>query len=318
MSRFFAVFVMIVFTSINFIGARAVGKSEVFIVGIKVVILLLFAISGLFFIEPSNLSASNWPGTHSIFFGAGVVFLAYEGFGLITNAADDMQTPSKTLPHALYTSVIFVGLVYVLVSLAVMGNLTVSEVTEAKDYALAAAARPFLGQMGFKIISIAALFSTASAINATLYGGANISYTLARNGELPDFFERKVWGNAKEGLFITSGLVIFFAVFFNLDQIAMLGSTAFLLIYAMVNVSHLFLYKKTGAKLPVIILSLSGCLTFLVALIYYEIQNYTKSLWAFLMVLAFSFIAECIYRKYSYNRTRSWCNKRKKTSEPQG
>ena len=51
----------------------------------------------------------------------------------------------------------------------------------ARDYALAQAAQPFLGTLGFKIIAIAALFSTASGINATLYGGANVGYMLARD-----------------------------------------------------------------------------------------------------------------------------------------
>ena len=307
LSSLFAVLVILFFTGVNFIGARAVGRSEVFIVAVKVVILLLFAISGLFFIEPSHLSLSRWPAAHSIIFGAGVVFLAYEGFGLITNAAEDMETPSQTLPRALYTSVIFVGFVYVLVSITVMGNLTVSEVTEAKDYALAAAAKPFLGQVGFTIISVAALFSTASAINATLYGGANISYTLARHGELPAMFNRKLWGHAKEGLFITAGLVIFFAVFFKLEEIALLGSTVFLILYAMVHVAHFFLIKQTGARLSIIILSLAGCLIFLGFLIYYEITRYSQTLWALGVVTAVSFMMEWIYRKYSCRKIKNRC-----------
>jgi len=56
---------------------------------------------------------------------------------------------------------------YLAVSLTVTGNLTDAEIERAKDYALAEAARPFLGETGFRLIAIAALFSTASAINAT-------------------------------------------------------------------------------------------------------------------------------------------------------
>ena len=56
--------------------------------------------------------------------------------------------------------------------------------------------------LGFKLIAIAALFSTSSAINATLYGGVNVSYFIAKEGELPEIFERKVWGRSTEGLFV--------------------------------------------------------------------------------------------------------------------
>jgi amino acid transporter len=60
------------------------------------------------------------------------------------------------------------------------GNLTDAEIERSKDYALAQAARPFLGEFGFRLIAIAALFSTASAINATLFGSANVCYMIAR------------------------------------------------------------------------------------------------------------------------------------------
>lgn len=79
-----------------------------------------------------------------------------------------MENPHKTLPKALYLSVIITMLIYVAVSLAVVGNLSLNEIVRARDYALAEAAKPFLGNIGFTLMSIAALFSTSSAINATL------------------------------------------------------------------------------------------------------------------------------------------------------
>ena len=91
----FVTIIILVFTAINFIGAKAVGKSEVVIVATKVSILIIFIIAGFFFIDPSKLAFSNLPHTVDVFFGAGIVFLAYEGFGLITNAAEDMEKPKK-------------------------------------------------------------------------------------------------------------------------------------------------------------------------------------------------------------------------------
>ena len=211
----FATVIILVFTAINFIGAKAVGKSELFIVSIKVGILMLFAAAGIAYMNTGNLSISTWPGSRSILFGAGIVFLAYQGFGLITNAAEDINNPETTLPRAIYLSIVLVIIIYVSVSLAVIGNLSTFEIEKSKDYALAAAAKPFLGATGFKIMALAALISTSSAINAALYGGANISYLLAKEGHLPFFFERKIWKKGTEGLFITSGLVIFLTNFLH-------------------------------------------------------------------------------------------------------
>lgn len=246
--KIFATAIILIFTAINFIGARAVGKSELFIVSIKFSILVIFAAAGIAYMDTGNLSVSTWPDYKSILFSAGIVFLAYQGFGLITNAVEDINNPETTLPRAIYLSIALVILIYISVSLAVIGNLFIFEIEKAKDYALAAAAKPFLGTIGFKIMALAALISTFSAINASLYGGANVSYLLAKNGRLPFFFEIKIWNKGTEGLFIASGLVILLANFLPLEGIGMLASTSLLIIYVAVNTSHLRLLKETGAK----------------------------------------------------------------------
>lgn len=141
----FATGIIVLFTAVNFKGAKTVGRSEIFIVSIKVGILILFAVVGFFFIRPEYLSYHLFPSISNIFYAAAVVFLAYEGFGLITNAAEDMDNPQKTLPRALYLSVLIVIGIYVAVSVVVVGNLSLPEIISAKDYALAEAAKPFLG-----------------------------------------------------------------------------------------------------------------------------------------------------------------------------
>jgi amino acid transporter len=292
----FATLVVVLFTTVNFVGARAVGRSELVIVAAKVVVLMLFAASGLLFIHPGRLAPSAWPGPPRILYGAGIVFLAYEGFGLITNAAEDMRDARHTLPKALYTSVLITMGIYVLVSVTVLGNLSTQQIVEAKDYALAAAAKPFLGQIGFTVLAVAALFSTSSAINATLYGGANVSYIIARRGELPAFFDRKVWGHSFEGLFITSALVILCTHLLDLSGIAMLGSASFLLIYAAVNVAHLRLIKRTGASRALIWSSVTVCVLFLAVLLYRQTQRSPVTLVVLSSLSAGCFFAEWFYR----------------------
>lgn len=297
LSNFLATSIILVFVGIDFIGAKAVGKSELFIVLVKVSILALFAIIGFFFIKPELLSFSKFPSINNIFFTSAIVFLAYEGFGLITNAAEDMDNPRRTLPMALYLSVLITILIYISVSLAVVGNLPLQDIIKTKDYALAEAAKPFLGLVGFKIIAIAALFSTASAINATLYGGANVSYLIAKHGELPEKFDRKIWRNGREGLIITAILVILFANLFDLSKIAMLGSASFLIIYAGVNIGHLKLHKKTNGNPGIILAAILGNLISLSILIYYLFLHSVLTLILLVLVLAFCFLFEWLYRK---------------------
>jgi amino acid transporter len=284
-------------TVVNALGAKIMGRGETIIVAIKLAILVVFAATGLWFIRPENLSPALWPQTQSILFGAGVLFIGYEGFGLITNTAGDMRNPRKMLPRALYTAVILVIVLYLAVSLTVTGNLSDAEIERAKDYALAEAAKPFLGETGFRLIAIAALFSTASAINATLFGSANVCYMIARDGELPTGLSRTEWKQATGGLLLTAALVVAVMLFFDLSGIAMMGSAAFLLIYAAVNGGHLLVLKQTGANATIVWLSLLTCLAMFAVLAVYTYEQQPAAIAALVGIAAASFAAEWGYRR---------------------
>jgi amino acid transporter len=289
--------VVLVFVLINIIGTKAVGKSEILIVGVKLAILVMFMVVGSFFIKPGLLTVTKWPNSTNILFAAGILFLGYEGFGLITNTAADMNEPRKMLPKAIYLSIILVIAVYAFIAFTVIGNLSIAKIIDAKDFALAAAAQPFLGNIGFSIMAIAALFSTASAINATLYGGANVSYVLAKNRQLPAQFNRRTWHGSREGLFITAALVLIFANFFQLDSIAMLGSAAFLIIYGSVNIAHLKLRKETGGNRYITLASVILVALTFVLLIYYLAQNSMVTLITLMVVICLCFLAEVILQR---------------------
>lgn len=292
-----AIAAVVTLTLVNAFGAKVMGRSETLIVAVKVAILVLFAAVGLWFIRPGYLSPELWPEGQPILFGAGVLFIGYEGFGLVTNAAADMRNPRTMLPRALYVSVILVIALYLAVAVTVTGSLSDFEIERARDYALAEAAKPSLGQFGFRLIAIAALFSTASAINATLFGSANVCYMIARDGELPADLSRTEWRDATGGLVLTAGLVIVVTLLFDLSGIAMMGSAAFLLIYAAVNAGHLNVRRVTGASAAVVWLSLLTCLAMFAVLCVYTYKKQPAALVALVLIAAASFAAEWLYRR---------------------
>ncbi len=294
-----AVGCVVLLTVLNAFGAKRMGRWETLIVAVKVAILVLFAAVGLWFIRPGYLSPELWPETKSILFGAGLLFIGYEGFGLVTNAAADMRNPRTMLPRALYTSVILVIAIYLAVALTVTGNLSDYEIEQARDYALAQAAKPFLGEFGFRLIAIAALLSTASAINATLFGAANVCYMIARDGELPIGLSRTEWKQATGGLLLTAGLVLLVMLLFDLSGIAMMGSAAFLLVYAAVNAGHLRVLDQTGASAVIVWLSLITCLAMFAVLGVYTYQEQPLALVVLVIFAAGSFAAEWTYRRWT-------------------
>ncbi|SFV53401.1 amino acid transporter [hydrothermal vent metagenome] len=255
--------VIVVFAMINLMGSFLTGKAEDVMVFIKIAILILFVGAGFLTIDVTRMEPSTWTSPTSIATGGLMIFLAFEGFELIANTARDVKEPQKNLPLAYYTSVIFVILLYISVAAVAVGNLSLEEAKKANDYVLAIAAEPFFGKAGFSIIAIAAMLSTASAINATLYGGGRVSYFIAKLGELPRSFEYRI-KNGYEGTIILALLSIIFTISFDLQSISVAGSAGFLLIFALVNLANFRLYKETKSNR---FLSFVGFLISVVALI---------------------------------------------------
>jgi len=268
----------------------------VWIVGMKVTILFVFIAFGISHVNFNHLAPSTWAKPMSLFAGGMIIFLAYEGFELIANTAKDVKNPQRTLPKAYYSSVGFVIVLYVLVSIVTSGNLSISQIVAAKDYALAEAAKPFLGNTGYTLIAIAALLSTASAINATLYGAARISYIIAKDGELPTILEHKIWNRPVEGLLITSVLTLLAANFLELSSISMMGSAGFLLIFAAVNVANVRLHHETNSQIWISAIGTIACMTAFVALVWRISESMPSKLWLLGVMLAAAFFIEATYR----------------------
>ncbi len=287
---------VITITGLNLLSAKWIGKAEDWIVGLKVTILLFFVGAGLAGIHASQIAPASWSPPLQLAAGGMIIFLAYEGFELIANTAGDVRDVGRTLPRAYYMAVGFVICLYVLVALVTVGNLSVDRIVAAKDYALAEAARPFLGQAGFTLIAVAAMLSTASAINATLYGAARLSYCIARDGELPATLEHKVWGEPMEGLLITAGLTLLVANAFDLTSIATLGSAGFLLIFAAVNAANARHAPHTGSRGWISVCGAVACLIALAALIWQTAITAPVKLWVLAAMLALALAIEGGYR----------------------
>ena len=292
--QIFATLVLLFFAWLNLRGAKTVGHTEDIIVGIKLFILLLFSIIGLYGVHWERFTQVS-ADLGSIIAGGFLIFLAYEGFELIANTARDIEDPLRNIPRAYYISVLAVIIIYVLVAVVALGHMSPEQLVKAKDYALAEAARPFLGNAGFVLIALAALLSTASAINATVYGSARIAYSLAKDGVLPDIRFGN-WTESAEGLAIVTLLAIIMVNTINLGGISLLGSAGFLLIFGLVNLGAMLLYRRLHANLW--ITGAATLLTFsaLLTLLYKVSQKHPGSVTIFFAIFAAAFIIEAVYR----------------------
>jgi amino acid transporter len=283
-------------TGLNLFSARLIGKAEDWVVLIKIAILALFIIAGLQGVDGASLAIEAWSPPLQLVAGGMIIFLAYEGFELIANTARDVRNPATTLPRAFYTAVGFVIVLYVLVAVVAVGSLSLDRIAAARDYALAEAATPFLGQAGFTLVAVAAMLSTASAINATLYGAARLSYIIARDGELPELLEHKIWNRPIEGLLITSVVTLLVANLVDLSSLSTMGSAGFLLIFAAVNAANAKLAGRTRSRRWLSLLGVVLCLAALVALLWQTALKSPGRIWILLSMLAAAFMTELVFR----------------------
>ncbi len=297
--------VIAIFVVVNAYGAVVSGKTEDLLVGFKLAVLFLVAGLGLMFVKWQRLAPSNWPDGITIVAGGMIIFLAYEGFELIANTAQDVENPS-ILPKVFFSAVAVVIFVYFMIALVTVGTLPFAEIVKERDYALAAVAEPVLGSSGFWLITLAALASTSSAINATLYGTARVSYMVAKYGQLPETLERRVWKQAYEGLVIVGILSAILANTASLESISIAGSGGFLIIFLSVNLAAYRLREMTGAN-PVI--TLSGItMTFLALsiLVYRMATSSPQNLVILVLLVAGSFLTEALYRAATGRRLEKY------------
>lgn len=284
-------------TAINLVSASFVSKSETAIVAVKLVLLAVIIVFSIAYVDPELVAPAHWGSMSSIFAAGMIIFVAYEGFELIANSAEDVQNPERNLPIAFYSSVILVFVLYVLIGIITASTIPEEQLLSAKDYALAIAAKPALGQTGFVVIAIAALLATFSAINATIYGNARLGYVLAREGQLPEIFDKKVWNEPVIGVVVTAAISVLMANAINLKEIAIIGSASFLFIFALINASAFKLRKEIGGSRYIYIVAVLLSVTALMTLLVNTFESNFRAIFVFVAFICVSVLFEMTYGK---------------------
>ncbi len=300
-SHIFTSAVILIAAFINYYSIKIVGEIESVAVIIKLIILLIFVIAGFWGITENpnfgQLAPANWESPLPLIAGGMVIFVAYEGFELIANSSPDIKNPERNINLAYLISVAFVILLYIAIAIVTVGSLTFDKISEAQDYVLAEAAKPKFGQLGFTVITIAALISTFSAINATLLGGTRVNYEVAKDRELGAEFTKQLWGKPI-GLAIVTAITLLIANTLKLESISTSGSVGFLLIFAMVNYTAFKKGADIDASRIITFLGTVLCLIAFIVLIIQQMQTNTQGILISLGIVAVCFLGEWVYKRF--------------------
>lgn len=248
-ARAAAVAIMALFIGINLRSVHEAGGVEIFLVWFKLIVLVGLAGIGLAHWDTAMLSRGAPDASIGIaFFGAAAVFMAYEGFQLLAYDHDDIESPDRTLPRAIISAILVVIVVYVAIALGVPMLIGADGVIDQKEVALAIAGKQAFGTTGLIIVTIAAAFSTGSAINSTLFATARLAHDVTRAGELPAVLDHKnKAGVPNRAALALGGTAAVFAAVGTLSGLVEAASLAFLCTFSIV--CGLAFHAKAGWRM---------------------------------------------------------------------
>lgn len=245
---------------VNILGNKVIGTTATFTAIIKVAGIAILAIAGLIVSGFADITGNYIPkNTEALPQGFGFVaalalaILAYKGFTTITNQGGDIKNPHKNLGRSIVFSILICTLIYVALALAVAGGLSIPEIIEAKDYALAAAAQPIFGEWGSWITIGIAIVATFSGVIASVFSASRLLAMLSNMKQVPSL---KRMGNLKNpALIFTVSLAILLTVLFDLTRIASIGAIFYLIMDIAIHwglYRHLKKEVKFNSLIPII------------------------------------------------------------------
>jgi len=297
------------FVGLNLLGAQTTGAAENVLVGLKVGILVAFGVFGLVYAfgfsgAPFEYGVNQLGGFGPVT-AAAISFVAFQGWQLLFYDQESIENPVDTIRKAVYISIPVAVAIYVLV-----GTVTVNLVPQALEshphVALKDAAslmlQPYgLTRVGAVVLALSALFSTGSAINATLFSSAHFAKGMLTDDLLPD----QIGSAAADGIpertvLILGALTAAFAWYGSLGAITSFASLAFILVFG--SMSYLAFRQRDRDEVNAVIPAVGtvGALGFFPLMLY---NLYTREPNTFYMVLGIAVVVLTVELLY-FERAR--------------
>jgi amino acid transporter/nucleotide-binding universal stress UspA family protein len=316
--KFLAVAIAIVFIYINYMGASETGAIANIIGFTKIAILCVFIVSGLYAMYNRPEFFSNFHpflpnGFGGVFMAMGLTFIAFEGYEVIAQTAEEVKDPKKNLPRAIFLSMLIVIPIYLLVAFVSIGAMQTDIPTwqflgQYQELGLVEAARQFM-PFGTFLLLLGGLMSTMSALNATTYSSTRVSFAMGRDHNLPGIFKKvhPVRRTPHMALFITGALIIVMALGLPIEDVASASAIMFLLLFLQVNLAVIVIRKKFGSeleygyKMPFFpLIPILGIITQLFLALY--MFNYSPTGWY--SIIIWTAIGFVVYFGYSVNKEK--------------
>jgi len=251
-----AIFIVFLLTIILVLGVKESAKFNNVIVFIKVSVILIFLVAGVWFIStanwhpfiPENTGKFGSFGISGIFRGAAVIFFAYIGFDAVSTAAQESKNPQRDLPIGILGSLAICTILYIAVALVLTGIVSYTKLGVPDPIAVGVDAmnNGFARTVLAPLIKLGAVAGLSSVILVMLLGQPRIFMTMAKDGLLPPVFAKihPKFQTPYMSTIIVGIIAMVLAGMFPIGVLSKLVSLGTLLAFASVCLAILILRKK--------------------------------------------------------------------------
>lgn len=240
-----AVIVTVAVTYICYIGIRESARSNTIMVVIKMAILFVVILMGAWYVNPDNWTPFAPNGMKGIQAGAAIIFFAFIGFDAVSTTAEECRDPGRDMPRGILASLVVCTVVYVLVTVVVLGMVRYAELEGRADPLAYVFERHHLTWLA-GIISFGAVIATTAALLVYQLGQPRILMSMSRDGLLGPWFSRvhPKHGTPGNATVLTGVLVALPAALLNIGEVVELCNIGTLFAFSMVCVGVMVLRVK--------------------------------------------------------------------------
>jgi len=179
----FAVLLCLFIAFVLNLGMRSAARFETFLVYLKVAVVLLVIVVGVFHINAGNYDPFFPFGIAGAFTGAATVFFAVFGYDAMSTAAEESRDSQRHMPKAIIYSLVISMVLYVLACLVLTGMVNYRDINAEAAFssAFADVGLPLLGA----IIAAGAILGILTVLFTFLMGASRVGYAMSRDGLLP-------------------------------------------------------------------------------------------------------------------------------------
>ena len=243
--------VIILFAVLNMLGIKNSAKTLSVLVGLNLVILIIFIVSGLFYFKASDFSNFAPHGFTGIMEGSALIFFAFTGFSRITTVGDEVKNPEKNIPKAIIISIIISSALYAVVAVVAIGLISSSSLASASA-PLSAAIKVLHNPYLIVIIAIGGITATAGVVLTGILGTSRVLYAMGRDREIPERFGKiDKFGTPIYSILLSMAISLLFVYFVGFSTIIEASNVSVLIAYAIIDLSAIILWKKVKNDNPV-------------------------------------------------------------------